>query len=252
LDELYVAFKGCMPLMSRSALHRLLQRNGLSVLPKEEGNSLREKKAFKDYEPGFMHIDIAQVMFPDAGKNAGKPCKYYLFVAIDRATKYVYAEVYEDMTQARATQFLNNVIAGYPIKITKILTDNGAQFTYKLLSEHLQPKEDNGDLKVHSFDKVCAENAIEHRLTKFRHPWTNGQVEVMNRILKDATTKQFHYESLEQFKKNLMAFLLYYNFQKPLKALKFSSPWQFICQYYSTNPANFTQNPHVKIAGLNT
>jgi transposase InsO family protein len=155
------------------------------------------------------------------------------------------------MTQGKATQFLTNLMADYPIKITKILTDNGAQFTYLLLPEHLRPKEQTGKPKVHGFDQLCAKHGIEHRLTKFRHPWTNGQVEVMNRILKDATTKQFHYESVGAFKKHLMAFLLYYNFQRPLKSLKFISPWQGICQYYSTNPTVFTENPNLKITGLN-
>jgi hypothetical protein len=32
----------------------------------------------------------------------------------------------------------------------------------------------------------CQENGIEHRLTKFKHPWTNGQVERMNRTIKEA------------------------------------------------------------------
>jgi hypothetical protein len=30
------------------------------------------------------------------------------------------------------------------------------------------------------FDMRCRENGIEHRLTKIKHPWTNGQVERMN------------------------------------------------------------------------
>jgi transposase InsO family protein len=253
LDDLYIAFKGCMPLMSRSGLHRCLQRHGLSRLPKDEGPSGNAKKAFKDYPPGFMHIDISQVLLPankptDAIKRVNK---YYLFVAIDRATKYVYVEVYDDMTQAKAAQFLENLITDYPIKITKILTDNGAQFTYKLLAEHLQPKDKAGKPKVHGFDALCAKHGIEHRLTQFRHPWTNGQVEIMNRVIKDATTKQFHYESVEAFKKHLMAFLMLYNFQRLLKSLKFISPWQAVCQYYSINPSAFTENPTCKIVGLN-
>ena len=253
LDDLYIAFKGCMPLMSRSGLHRCLQRHGLSRLPKDDGVGSKAKKSFKDYQPGFMHIDISQVLLPaNNPKHAIKRMnKYYLFVAIDRATKYVYVEVYDDMTQAKATQFLANLIADYPIKITKILTDNGAQFTYKLLAEHLQPKDKAGQPKVHGFDALCAQHGIEHRLTKFRHPWTNGQVEIMNRVIKDATTKQFHYESVEAFKKHLMAFLMLYNFQRLLKSLKFISPWQAVCQYYSINPNAFTENPTCKTVGLN-
>ncbi|GJD89202.1 hypothetical protein BHAOGJBA_2728 [Methylobacterium hispanicum] len=41
--------------------------------------------------------------------------------------------------------------------------------------------------RAHSFELACARNDIDHRLTKSRHPWTNGQVERMNRTIKDAT-----------------------------------------------------------------
>ncbi len=40
------------------------------------------------------------------------------------------------------------------------------------------------------------------------HPWTNGQVEITNKIIKQATTKRFHYESFEQLKKHSMTFML--------------------------------------------
>jgi hypothetical protein len=45
---------------------------------------------------------------------------------------------------------------------------------------------------THMFDMRCRENEIEHRLMKIRHPWTNGQVEHMNRTIKQATVKRYH------------------------------------------------------------
>jgi len=47
----------------------------------------------------------------------------------------------------------------------------------------------------HMFDMRCRENGIEHRLTKIKHPWTNGQVERMSRTIKEATVKRYHYDS---------------------------------------------------------
>jgi transposase InsO family protein len=38
----------------------------------------------------------------------------------------------------------------------------------------------------HLFNRNCEGHGIEHRLTKVNHPWTNGQVERMNRTIKDA------------------------------------------------------------------
>jgi transposase-like protein len=238
LDDCYIALKDKIEALSRSNLHRCLRRHGLNVLPKQEGEK-RVKKSFKDYPPGFMHIDITELRI---GRQ-----KLYLFVAIDRCTKYVYAEIHERMRVCEATAFLQNLIKDCPFRITKILTDNGAQFTYALLAEHLKPKD-----KIHPFDALCEKEKIEHRLTKFKHPWTNGQVEVTNKMLKKYTTKTYHYESPEQLKAHLMTFLLYYNMQKKLKSLKYQSPYDKLIEQYNQNPELFLINPCHKIMGLNS
>lgn len=237
LDDVYVALKEHIPELSRSNLHRCLKRNGLNVLPKEE-EAVREKKKFKEYPIGFVHIDIIEVR-TDQGKA-------YLFVTIDRATKYVYVELHSKMSVNESTSFLHNLINHCPFKITKILTDNGAQFTYALLAEHLKSKN-----KIHPFDALCKEHHIEHRLTKFKHPWTNGQVEVTNKILKKYTTKAYFYKDLEELKKHMMTFVLYYNHQRKLKSLKYQTPFDILIQEFEQNPSNFKNNPSHMLLGLN-
>ena len=66
------------------------------------------------------------------------------------------------------------------------MKDNGAQFTYELLLKHLRPK------NLHPFELLCQKHAIKHKLTKFRHPWANSQLERINQAIKDATTKTYH------------------------------------------------------------
>ena len=64
-----------------------------------------------------------------------------------------------------------------------MLTDNGIQFTAKsAINMHFSI----------SLIVVRQESGIDHRLTKTNHPWTNGQVERMNRTLKDATVKKYY------------------------------------------------------------
>jgi len=241
LDDIFIVLKPGIPKLTRSNLHRCLQHYGLSRLPKEDSSSSAAgKKPFKSYPIGYLHVDITELR-TDEGKQ-------YLFVAIDRMTKYIYIELYQRMTQNNAVLFLRNLQKDYVFKITHILTYNGAQFSYNLLAKHLRPK--NG--KCHPFDQLCHELGIEHRTTQFRHPWTNGQVEITNKIIKQATTKHFHYESFEQLKGHLMAFMLYYNHQRPLKSLKFKTPWELIQECYNKDKRSFKENTNYKIVGLNT
>src|SRR3984885_14062748 len=87
--------------------------------------------------------------------------------------------------------------AVYRVEI--VLTDNGIQFA-DLPKNRLGP---TAKFRGHPFDRVCREHGIEHRLTKPNHPWTNGQVERMNRTIKDATVKRYHYESNGQLVRHL-------------------------------------------------
>ena len=95
----------------------------------------------------------------------------------------------------------------------------------------------------HIFDRVCIDNGIEHRLTKPYHPWTNGQAERMNRTVKDATVKVFHYDDLESLKAHVLAFVTAYNFAKHLKALRWRTPFQAICEAWTRGPVNLQDQP---------
>ncbi|ANL76410.1 IS481 family insertion sequence transposase domain-containing protein (plasmid) [Rhizobium phaseoli] len=75
-----------------------------------------------------------------------------------------------------------------PYTIHTVLTDNGIQFINRTCDRNAFQ---------HIFDWVCDDHSIEHRLTKVKHPWTNGQVE-RNRTIKEATVKRFHYDDHAQ------------------------------------------------------
>jgi len=144
-----------------------LQRHGISRLPDVAGDKPKRKK-FKRYPIGYIHVDIAEVR-TEGGKLR-------LFVAIDRTSKFTYVELHEKAGEMIAAQFLRHLIEQLPYKIHTILTDNGIQFTNR--------RKDTSAV-AHIFDQVCDENEIEHRMTRINHPWTNGQVERMNRTIKD-------------------------------------------------------------------
>lgn len=63
--------------------------------------------------------------------------------------------------------------------------------------------------------------------------------------------KRYYCDTQESLKRHLMAFLLAYNFQRPLKALKFKSPYDIILEKYKQLPGLFNCNPIQKTMGLN-
>src|SRR6478609_560838 len=81
LDDCLYALQPTIAHLTRSSLHRCLQRNGISRLPQVEGESSAKRK-FKAYPIGYFHIDIAEVRTAQG--------KLYLLVAIDRTSRLLY------------------------------------------------------------------------------------------------------------------------------------------------------------------
>lgn len=157
LDDCLYALQATIPHLTRSSLHRCLQRHGISRLPEVAGDKTPKHK-FKTYPIGYFHIDITEVQTAEG--------KLRLFVAINRTSKFAFVELHQEGGKMIAAQFLRNLVAAVPYAIHTVLTDNGIQFT-----NHAHHKY----AFHHIFDRVCDENGIEHRLTKVKHPWINGQ-----------------------------------------------------------------------------
>ena len=137
-----------------------------------------------------------------------------------------------------------------PYTIHTVLTDNGIQFTE--LPTNAGPAR-RARHSLHSRLRfACQQNNIEHRLTKPNHPWTNGQVERMNRTLKEATVRLYHYENHEQLQAHLAAFLDAYNFAKRLKTLRGLTPYEAICNAWADQPRRFRYDPTHLTSGLNS
>jgi len=130
-DLLVVAREFVCPELSRSALDRCLRRHGVArladLLPEVEGKPPL-LKTFKDYEPGFVHIDVKYLpRMPDEMPDETE--HRYLIAAIDRASRWVYFGIQPDKTAATAAGFLERLRAKAPFRIRTVLTDNGKEFT---------------------------------------------------------------------------------------------------------------------------
>jgi len=87
---------------------------------------------------------------------------------------------------------------------------------------------------------------------KPNHPWTNGQVERMNRTLKEATVRRYHYDSHHQLRQHMQIFLDAYNFAKRLKTLNGLTPFETVCKAWRKEPNRFKYDPVQLTSGLHT
>ena len=234
LDDLVDTVSTVIPSANRSNVSRTLQSLGISKIPEEKR---AEAKKFKEYEPGYLHIDVTYMP-----KLEGK--KYYLFVAIDRATRVMYYKVYENKTAQNAVLFLQECKEFFPFYITHILTDNGLEFTDKYVGEEKNKVSGN-----HPFDKECAKDDIDHRLTAPNTPKTNGMVERANGTIKNSTIKVETYENVQELIVDLNKFLIFYLFTRRHGSLrkelgaKVRTPFDAMQSWFKIKPELFKISP---------
>ena len=100
LDDVLGCLRDAIPHLSRSALHRCLQRHGISRLPIEETGE--QRKRFKTYEIGYVHMDSCELRHAD-GKLA-------MYLAIDRVSKFAYVEFHDSAGKMEGSAFLSNAV----------------------------------------------------------------------------------------------------------------------------------------------
>jgi transposase InsO family protein len=236
LDDLLVVVREFLnPKVSRSGLARCMKRHGVNTRPVEDKDAPVPPKTFKDYAPGFVHVDIKYL--PQTGWPRAMPeetSRRYLFVAIDRATRWVYLRIYADQSELSSTDFLRRLHTVAPMKIEKLLTDNGSQFTDRFNRKRKKPS------GKHAFDRECVLLGIEHRLIKPRQPQTNGMVERFNGRISDilATTR---FRSRVDLQTTLERYGKLYNEHLPQRALAHKTPLQAIRAWREKQPELFAR-----------
>jgi len=175
LDDALEVMRRCLrPNISRSALHRCFQRRGVSTRPREPAPAAQP---FAPTTFGYVHVDLKHL--PRLRGQAA-----YVFVAIERTTRFVHVEIVQDRSGPTIAACLERFLEAFGHPVHTILTDNGSEFTDRFGDARWR-KRDKGTGK-HPFDKLCQSQAIKHKLTRPYRPQTNGMVERFNRRLAEA------------------------------------------------------------------
>ena len=233
-DLLAVTREFICPKATRSGLDRCLRRHGVGNLGDlKPAQPAPVSETFKAYEPGYLHVDLKYLP-----QMQDENSRRYLFVAIDRATRWVFVQIKKNKTAASAKAFLNAVHKACPMRIQKVLTDNGKEFTDRLFAS--RARQPTGE---HEFDQLCSSLGIEHRLTKPRTPRTNGMVERFNGRIADVL-RSHRFQSGQDLEQTLLRYVALYNHQLPQSALKSRTPIQAMKDWYAERPELFVKRPY--------
>lgn len=227
LDECLESIRLSYPSLSRATLHRFLEKEGLGNLRRAKA----PQKKFKDYEPGFIHVDSFQLPTLEGQKR-------YCYLAIDRATRTSFLASYLSRDKQVAVDFLNRLVDFFPFKIHRLLTDNGGEYTNRFYKP-----EQGGAKTQHPFPALCKALGIEHRLIQPYTPQTNGAVERLVRTVKQATVKKTNYDSPKDMVAALHTWMNTYNQHRKHGGIQRKTPLEQAQRWYKERPELFTRNP---------
>ena len=213
---------------SITGLYRVLRRLG------EPRKTLPNPKYIpKPYEkmcyPGQrVQIDVKYV--PSACLVGGaKEEKFYQYTAIDEYSRFRYIEAFREHSSYSSTVFLEHMLKAFPFKVECVQTDNGLEFTKRLIKEN--------DLTL--FEEKLISLNIRHKLIRPYTPRHNGKVERSHRKDNEYFYATHKFYSFQDFKKQLTVHNTKYN-NFPMRPLGWKSPKEFLNHFLQTGEVVFS------------
>lgn len=224
LDDCLYALQAQIPHLSRSSLHRCLQRHGVNRLsPAPGGPSVGGVIRQDSSVLGDLHIDSAQVRSTDG--------THHLLNAIEQASKFVFVQMGAQGDSHAAADFLAALTRCNPCCIRRVFTLEDAPFG--------SPGSDT------PFAQACRQHGIEHCLASAPDPWIRNSGSRIGDLLHDVT-----FTSEAYLVRLLSQFVHAYNFRRRLKTLRGKTPHEFLCQAWAERPDRFRADPHHGLLGL--
>lgn len=193
----------------------------LKVLKKTKTNKLRRKDYIPDNPGDLVQIDCITYMV--------NRIRRYLICGVDLRSRFTYSYGYKSLSSSTAKDFIIKFQKVFPYKIKHIQTDNGQEF-HKHFQDYLKTQ------KIVQFWNYP------------KSPKMNAFVERFNRTIQEEYTnfKQWDLlQKIQEFNRNLMDWLIFYNFKRPHLGLKkdygqFIAPMQYLKQYHQMSHMRWT------------
>lgn len=205
-----------------TTLYRILKRKGLITVPPKDPYIPKEYEAMS-YPGERVQIDVKHV--PSISLTSSlSSSKYYQYTCIDEYSRYRYLEIFDDKSTYSSYRFILNCMKYMPFEIECVQTDNGLEFTNRLLT--------NND-KLTLFEEELLKRNIRHKLIKPYTPRHNGKVERSHRKDNIKFYGVNKFITLKEMRDKLRKWNNTYN-NFPMRPLGWLSPIDYLNQYYST------------------
>lgn len=172
--------------------------------------------------PGFrLQMDVKYV--PELIQGA----RAYAYVIIDECTRIRFMHSYSSLNAVSTVDFLERAKAFFPFQMREIQTDNGFEFTYRLLPQA-------GSKMLHPMDQWCEENKILHRCIPPGEKELNGKVERSHRIDEQSFYWRAPTDSIEKLNEALGAWMKTYNHERLHGGVEFKTPYEKLLERYQS------------------
>lgn len=213
---------------SITGLYRMLRKLGeyRKALPNPK---YIPKPYEKMYYPG-QRVQVDVKFVPSAcvvGEADGK--KFYQYTAIDEYSRFRYIEAFKEHSSYSSAIFLEHMLNAFPFPVHCVQTDNGLEFTKRLIKEN----------SLTLFEQKLKEKGIRHKLIKPYTPRHNGKVERSHRKDNEYFYANHKFYSFEDFKKQLAVHSRKYN-NFPMRPLGWKSPREFLNHFLQTGEVIFS------------
>lgn len=199
---------------SISGLYRFLKKRGQMAIKLPNPKYVPKPYEQMTYPGQRAQIDVKFV--PSSclvGEAADE--KFYQYTFLDEYSRFRYLEAFKEHSTYSSSQFIKHVVARFPYAIECVQTDNGPEFTNRLVP--------NGAKKISLFEKTLADLGIRHKLIRPFTPRHNGKVERSHRKDNEEFYASHKFFSFDDFKKQLALRQRQYN-NFPIRPLNWRSP----------------------------